>query len=233
FDQKRHIAARSHRNCQVRHLKAKNPVKFAIKPNPVNRLHLLPVLQGHDKIEALLDANAANAEDGSHVNNTDPANLDVIASQLWRRRHQLAPFQRSDPCDVISYEAVAALDQAKDAFAFTDAAGAANQNAHAQNVYHAAELSDRWRKIHFKRDGRRVNKLHCNHRRAEHRDFLFGCNRKHCRIEMESARDNEAWNFAGTQRPKPPHPGFWSQALYIGMLGCAQDLHALLREISV
>src|SRR4029077_4328305 len=51
--------------------------------------------------------------------------------------------------------------------------------------------------------------------------------------EMESARDNEAWNFAGTQRPKPPHPGFWSQALYIGMLGCAQDLHALLREISV
>src|SRR5438105_4649149 len=87
FDQTRHIAPWSHRNCQVRHLQAKNPVKFAIKRDPVNRLDLLPVLQGHDKIEALLDANAANAENRSHVNDAYPANLDVIASQLWRCRH--------------------------------------------------------------------------------------------------------------------------------------------------
>src|SRR5207244_13016987 len=133
------------------------------------------------------------------------------ASHRWRRSHYLAPFERRDSGHVISYEAVATLDQSKNAFAFADAAGAANQNPHAQNVHHAAELGDRWRKIDFKSNSRRVDKLHRDHRCPKHGDFLFGCNRKHCRIEMESARDDEAWNFAGTQRPKPPHPDHWSQ----------------------
>src|SRR4030095_15448809 len=37
FDQTRHIAAWPHRNCQVRHLKPENFVKFAIKPKPIKR----------------------------------------------------------------------------------------------------------------------------------------------------------------------------------------------------
>src|SRR5216683_2031692 len=51
--------------------------------------------------EALLDSNTADAENGSHVNDADPANFDVIASELRRRRHQLAPFERSDPRHVV------------------------------------------------------------------------------------------------------------------------------------
>src|SRR5947207_6398029 len=110
FDQTRHIAAWPHRNCQVRHLKPENFVKFPIKPNPINGLDLLPFLQGDDKIEAFLDSNTANAENGSHVNDADPANLDVIASEFWCRRHKLATFERSDSRHIISYKAVATLD---------------------------------------------------------------------------------------------------------------------------
>src|SRR5205809_6341427 len=110
LDQTRHVATWPHRNRHMWHLKPKNFVKFPIKSYPIYRLDILPVLECHDKIEPLLDSNTADAEDGSHVNDADSANFDVIACDLRRRRHELAPFERSDPRDVISYQAVAAFD---------------------------------------------------------------------------------------------------------------------------
>src|SRR6266545_291866 len=109
----------------MRHLEPKNLVKFLVKADPINGLDLLPFLQGDNKIEAFLDSNTANAENRSHVDDPDPTDLDVIASQFWRRRHKLATFERSDSRHVIGYEAVATLDQAKNAFTFADAARAA------------------------------------------------------------------------------------------------------------
>src|SRR6266567_1301769 len=97
-----------------------------------------------------------------------------------------------------SAEAIATLDQTEHAFAFADAARAANQNAHPQNVHHAAELGYGRRKIDFECNGRSVNEFHRDHRRTKHRDIFFGCNGKQGRIEMESTRDNEARNFTRT-----------------------------------
>src|SRR5436305_6543045 len=126
FDQTRHVATWPHRNRHMRHLKPKNFVKFPIKSDPIYRLDILPVLECHDKVEPLLDSNTADAENRNHVNDADPANFDVIASELRRRRHELAPFERSDPGDVISHEAVATLNQPEHAFTFADATRAAN-----------------------------------------------------------------------------------------------------------
>ena len=71
----------------MRHLQSKDFVKLAIKSNPIHRLDFLPILQRHNKIEPLLDSNAANAKNGSHVDNADPANLDVIACQFGCHCH--------------------------------------------------------------------------------------------------------------------------------------------------
>src|SRR6266540_1506445 len=129
FDQARHVATGSHGNSHVRHLKPENFVKFPIKPDSIDRLHLLPILQRRDQIEALLDSNTANTENGRHVNDANPANFHVITGQFRRGRHELASLKRSDPRHVVGYQAITTLDQPKDAFAFADAARAANQNA--------------------------------------------------------------------------------------------------------
>src|SRR6266498_109307 len=93
FDQTRHVAAWPHRNCHVRHLKPKNFVKFPIKPDPIHGFHLLPVFQCSDKVEALFDSNAANAENGSYVDDANAANFHMIAGEFWRRRHKLASLE--------------------------------------------------------------------------------------------------------------------------------------------
>src|SRR5438094_9523957 len=97
----------------MRHLEPKNLIKFLVKPDPINRLDLLPFLQGDDKIEAFLDSNTANAENRSHVNDTERADFDVIASQCWRRRHKFASFVRSDPRHIIIYDAIVTLHSPK------------------------------------------------------------------------------------------------------------------------
>src|SRR5438067_11872263 len=109
----------------MRHLEPKNLVKFLVKADPINGLDLLPFLQGDNKIEAFLDSNTANAENRSHVDDPDPTDLDVIASQFWRRRHKLGPFERRDARHVLSHAAVATLEQPKTAFTFHDTARAA------------------------------------------------------------------------------------------------------------
>src|SRR6266699_925663 len=97
LDQTRHVAAWPHRNCHVRHLKPKNFVKFPIKPDPIHGFHLLPVFQCDDKVEALFDSNTANAENGSYVNDANPANFHMIAGQFRGCRHELASLECSDP----------------------------------------------------------------------------------------------------------------------------------------
>src|SRR5207302_2154066 len=130
-------------------------------------------------------------------------------------RHKLATFERSDPRHVISYEAVATFDQAKDAFAFTDAAGAPNQNADTQNVHHASELGHRWRKIDFKSDSRRVYKVHRDHRRAKHSDLCFLRDGQQLRRKVKPARHHQAGNLTLTKLAKSLYACFWRQTFEI------------------
>jgi hypothetical protein len=198
FDQSRHVAPRSHGNRHVRHLKPKNFVKCTIKANPIDRLHFLPILERGDQIEALLDPDTANAENRRHVNDANPANFHVIARQFRRRRHELAPLQRSDPRHVVGYEAIAALDQPKDAFALANAARAANQNADAEDIHHATELGHGRREIDFQRDRRSINELHRDHWRAKHRNLCFPGDSQQLRREVKPARHHQARDLALT-----------------------------------
>src|SRR6266550_4126015 len=136
FNQPCQIAARPHRNGDVRHFDIQNFVKLAIQPGAIYFLGLAPILQGHHHIQPLLYPNRANAENRSYIDDPDPAHFHVIAGELRRRRHQLAAFQRSDPGHVISDQAISTLDQLQHALTFSDAAYPADENADAENIHH-------------------------------------------------------------------------------------------------
>ena len=99
----------------------------------------------------------------------------MITGEIGGGRHQFTTFQGSDPGNIVGHQAVAALDQSQDAFAFANSACATNQNAHAQNVHHAAELGHSGGKIHFQGNRRSIDELHRNHWRAKHCDFCLCC----------------------------------------------------------
>ena len=88
---------------------------------------------------------------------------------------------------IVGNKTVTALDQSEDALALADATRAANQNADAENIDHAAKLGHRRRKIDFQSDCRGVDEFHRNHRRAENRDTTFVGDGQQIGIEMKSA----------------------------------------------
>src|ERR1700726_2213623 len=108
----------------MRNLDPENPVKLAIKADPVDLLQIVPIFQCHHQVEPLFDSNAADPKNVRDIDNADAANLHVIPGQCGRGRHQFSSLDRSDACDVVRDEAMAALDQTKNAFAFTDSARA-------------------------------------------------------------------------------------------------------------
>ena len=156
----------------------------------------MPVLQCDNEVQALFDSNTPDPENLCYIDNSNSAHFHVIAGELGRRGHELASFQHGNPADIISHQAVATFDQPKHALAFPDPARPANQNADAQNIHHAAEFSDRWRKIHLQSDRGGINELHRDHRRAEHGDLCLRCDLQQLRREMKTARHHQTRNLA-------------------------------------
>src|SRR5262249_44503485 len=148
----------------------------------------------HHKVEALFDSNAADAEDLCHIDDANPAYFHVIACQFRRGGHELASFQHRNAGHVVGYKTVTTLDQPQHALAFPDTAYSADQNADAQDVYHAAEFGYRRRKIHFQSDRGSVDELHRDHRRTEHGDFCLASDTQQLRREMKPARHHQAGN---------------------------------------
>src|SRR5437899_12945611 len=141
LDQARHVPAGSHRNSHMWHFKTEDFVKFTIQPDPINLIYVLPVLQGNNKVETLFDSDTANPENLRYIDNADATHFHVISGKVGRRRHKLAPLEHRNPRDVISHEAVTTFDEAQYTFAFSDAAGSANQNPNANDAHPAAQLS--------------------------------------------------------------------------------------------
>src|SRR5204863_4179719 len=121
----------------------------------------------HDKVDSLLNSNAADAEDRSDIYDADPAHFQVVTSQLRRGRHQFAALERFHPGDVVRHQAITPFDQAEHTLAFSNAAWAADQDAYPQNVDHAAELGHSGGKIDLHRNRGGIDKSHCHHRRPE------------------------------------------------------------------
>ncbi len=67
----------------------------------------------------------------------------MVAGQIRSRRHQFTSFKGFDPRHVIGDETVAPFNQAEHALALADPAGAADQDAHSEDIDHATELRDR------------------------------------------------------------------------------------------
>ena len=150
-----------------------------------------------------------------------------------RGRDQLAAFEGFDPGHIIGHQAVAALDQAQDRFAFPDAALAANQNADAEDIDHAAELRHGGREIHFHRDRGRVDEAHRDHGSAEDGDLFLLRDREEGGIEVRAARDDQAGNFLPAKAAETLGAGPRRETIEIRLLGRAQDLDAFFGEVIV
>ena len=86
----------------------------------------------------------------------------------------------------------------------------------------------------FKSDRRRVDEFHCDHRRAEHRDFCFLGHSKQLRRKMKSARHHQARDLALAQaREIALRAALGGRLFRYECSAAPEHLNAFLGEISV
>jgi hypothetical protein len=97
----------------------------------------------------------------------------VVPGQIGCCTDELASFNCSESGNVVTYETVAALDEAQNAFAFADAAIASDQCANPHYVDHTSVLRFGRGEIHLESNGGGINEAHRNHWSAENGDLIF------------------------------------------------------------
>src|ERR1043166_1786991 len=195
LDQARQIASRPHRNGDVRNIGAENFYKFLFHAQAVHVLHFVPAFERNHQIDSLFVPDAFYAEHGGDIDDADAAHFHVIASELRARADDLAAIHQRDAGDVVGDEAVTAIDQGEDRFTFADAAFATDDDAHAEDIDHAADLGAARSEQHFQRQGGEVDELHRDQWRLENRHAgVFG--RAHeTAVGPQAARENHRGNF--------------------------------------
>src|SRR6185437_451540 len=131
FDEARQIAAGPNGNRDVRDVHAKDFDVFLFHADPVHVRDFVPSFQGDDEVDAFFAADAFDAEHGGDVDDADAAHFHVVARQLGAGADDFAAIHERDFGDVVGHQTVAAFNQREDAFAFADAAFAADDDANA------------------------------------------------------------------------------------------------------
>jgi len=159
----------------MRNLDLQDFVIIGLQANSINLRDFMPVLKGDDHIEALFKTDAADTVNTRDINNTQTPNFHMEAGKVRRCADEFPALKRADAGDIVSDQAVATLDEGQDALAFTNAAGAADEDADAQDINHAAVLGGDGREVEFQADCRHVHQAHRGQGRLEDGDaFLLG-----------------------------------------------------------
>src|SRR5687768_10883791 len=111
----RDVLSRVERHADLRERDAEDLRRLAVEPRAVHDLGLVPLLELHHHLDALLLTHGADAEDGRDVHEPDAAHLHVMPLQLVPAAdHHVAPATGGDH-QVVGHEAVAALDEVEHA----------------------------------------------------------------------------------------------------------------------
>src|SRR5271156_4759838 len=147
-------------------------VVVLLQADPVDFRYLVPVLKCNDHVKALLETDAAHTINTRDVNDAEAAHFHVEPGKVGGGADELAAFEGTNLGHVVGDEAVTAFHQREDALAFADAAGAADEDADAHDVDHAAVLGGGGGKIELETNGGGVEQPHGGQGRLEDGDVL-------------------------------------------------------------
>src|SRR5690242_6848008 len=100
----------------------KNFVVFLLKPDPVNLFQVMPVAERYNQIQALLQTNAPDPKNRCDIDDPKTPDLHMVSGQIGRSADEFASLNCPESRDIVAYQTVAALDEAQNTFALTDAA---------------------------------------------------------------------------------------------------------------
>ena len=118
----------------LRELDVENRRRLAVEARAVDDRVVMPFLELHDDLDALLLAHGANAEDGRDVDEADAADLHVVALQLVAATDQDVAAAAPHDDEIVGDEAMPALDEIEHALRLADAALADEQQPDAEHV---------------------------------------------------------------------------------------------------
>ncbi len=101
------------------------------------------------------------------VDDANAAHLHVVARQFGAGAEHFAAIHQRGLDHVVGHQAVAALDQGQHRLALANAAFAADDGAHAEDVHHAAQFGGAGGEHHFERQGGQVDEFHGHQRRLK------------------------------------------------------------------
>ena len=190
-----------------------------------------PLAQADDHVDALLQADALDAEHLGDVDDADAAALHIAAGERTAAGHELALIEQLDHGDVVGHEAVAALDEGQGALGFAHPAVAADDHPHALEVDGGALFDRGGGKlvVDAKRGG--VHEIHRDHRRAEDGQVALLRDFQHRFREGVVSRQNQARNMAVGHAVHDLALGLLAERAQEGHLGGAEHLDAFVREI--
>ena len=159
-------------------------------------------------------------------------------TSMWLRvssalvHNHFAAVHQRDLDHVVGHEAVAALDEGQDGLAFADAAFAADDDAHAEDVHHAAHFGAARREHHFQRQRGQLMNFIVTSGRLENRHVrVCSAAVRNSLSGLQTAAEDDARDFVGEQIGVTRLALLWSRATQIIHLRVAHDLHAFVGEI--
>src|SRR5208282_709924 len=231
FHEPREVASGPDGNDDVRNIHAQNLHEFLFHADTVHVPDIVPRLEGDDQVEVFVLANAFDAKHGGDVDNADAAHFHVITGEFRAGANHVVAVHEHDLDDVISDKAVTAFDKREDGFAFADAALAADDDAHAEDVHHAAQFGAARREHGFELQRRGIDEFHRHQRALEDRHLrLLRRLQKFC-IGTETAAEDDARDFVGEQIGITRLPLLFQEGTQVIHLRVAHDLHTLVGEV--
>ena len=210
----------------MRDFDSKDFIGFAIKPNSIHIFDLVPILQCHDEVQFFLGNDRAGAKNRCDVDDADAANLHVVSGNAIGGSDEFGSLHRAEAGDVVTDQAVAALDQAEDALAFTDAAGSANEGSHPEDADHAAVFRRGGREVGLQKNRGGIDEFHRDHARPQHGNLELRGGFENRRGNGEVSSDHETGHLARKEGSGALLERRGSETLEITHLGGTENLDA-------
>ena len=231
LDQAGHVAAGADEELEVRDLEAEDFVEVFLQAGAFLDDLGSPLAQGHDEVEAFVQAHGVDAEHIGDVDDADAATLHVAAVQGAGGGEQVALVDQFHHREVVGYEGVAALDQGEGALRFSGAGLAAQHHAHAADIEGGGMDGGGGGKLVVDAEGGEVHPVHGDHRGAEDGQFALDRHGQHRGGGLVVAGQYEAGHLAVDHLAENAGLLGGVEGAEVGHLGRAHDLNTFVREI--
>src|SRR6267378_1863791 len=122
----------------LRKLHLEHSGRLDIETGSLYNCILIPLLELHDDLDALLLANGANTEDSRNVDQTDTTNLHVVPLHLVSATDQHIVAALADDNQIVRNKPVSPLHEIEDALRFTNSAHTREEETDSENVCEGA-----------------------------------------------------------------------------------------------